>query len=111
MQKKKKKKCRGGGGVGSGRGLGPVRGNWGQGGCEQRKCKNVRGTAVQSGVRRGGGGQGGCERRIEVIVKMQKKKKIGGEGGLIQRILHCPGVWSGAVFLGSGVGVVCDRGM
>ena len=31
-----------------------------------------------------GGGQGGCERRIEVFVKIQKKKKIwggGGEGG------------------------------
>ena len=26
------------------------------------------------------GGQGGCERRIEVFVKIQKKKKI-GEGG------------------------------
>ena len=29
----------------------------------------------------GGGGQGGCERRIEVIVKMQRKKV--GEGGLV----------------------------
>ena len=28
----------------------------------------------------GGGGQGGCERRIEVFVKIQKKK-IGGWGG------------------------------
>ena len=27
-----------------------------------------------------GGGQGGCERRIEVFVKIQKKK-IGGGGG------------------------------
>ena len=27
----------------------------------------------------GGGGSGGCERRIEVIVKMQKKK-VGGPG-------------------------------
>ena len=26
----------------------------------------------------GGGGQGGCERRIEVFVKIQKKKKFGG---------------------------------
>ena len=45
------------------------------------------------GVRRGGGGgsdwgggQGGCERRIEVFVKIQKKKfvgrgRVGGEGG------------------------------
>ena len=29
------------------------------------------------GVGLGGGGQGGCERRIEVFVKI-KKKKIGG---------------------------------
>ena len=31
----------------------------------------------------GGGGQGGCERRIEVFVKIQKKKIGGGgpEGG------------------------------
>ena len=37
-----------------------------------------------------GGGQGGCERRIEVFVKIQKKKffsgrgsggEVGGEGG------------------------------
>ena len=28
----------------------------------------------------GGGGQGGCERRIEVFVKIQKKKKFGGGG-------------------------------
>ena len=28
----------------------------------------------------GGGGQGGCERRIEVFVKIQKKK-LGGFGG------------------------------
>ena len=27
------------------------------------------------------GGQGGCDRRIEVFVKIQKKKKIGGGGG------------------------------
>ena len=27
-----------------------------------------------------GGGQGGCERRIEVFVKIQKKKKWGGVG-------------------------------
>ena len=26
----------------------------------------------------GGGGQGGCERRIEVFVKFQKKKNLGG---------------------------------
>ena len=30
----------------------------------------------------GGGGQGGCERRIEVFVKIQKKKNFfGGRGG------------------------------
>ena len=29
----------------------------------------------------GGGGQGGCERRIEVFVKIQKKKKILEGGG------------------------------
>ena len=27
------------------------------------------------------GGQGGCERRIEVFVKIQKKKYDGGPGG------------------------------
>ena len=30
---------------------------------------------------RGGGGQGGCERRIEVFVKIQKKKFLGVGGG------------------------------
>ena len=29
----------------------------------------------------GGGGQDGCERRIEVFVKIQKKKIWGGPGG------------------------------
>ena len=29
------------------------------------------------------GGQSGCERRIEVFVKIQKKKKIGGWGGRV----------------------------
>ena len=29
----------------------------------------------------GGGGQGGCEQRIEVFVKIQKKKIWGGGGG------------------------------
>ena len=37
------------------------------------------------GIRGGGGGrvggQGGCERRIEVFVKIQKKKIWGGGGG------------------------------
>ena len=27
-------------------------------------------------------GQGGCERRIEVFVKIQKKKNLGGGGGV-----------------------------
>ena len=31
----------------------------------------------------GGGGQGGCERRIEVFVKIQKKKIWGGVGGRV----------------------------
>ena len=30
----------------------------------------------------GGGGQGGCERRIEVFVKIQKKKNFFGGGGV-----------------------------
>ena len=33
------------------------------------------------GVGLGGGGQGGCERRIEVFVKIQKKRIGVGEGG------------------------------
>ena len=41
-----------------------------------------------------GGGQGGCERRIEVFVKIQKKK-IWGEGR---------GVWWGGGEVGSGGG-------
>ena len=31
------------------------------------------------------GGQAGCERRIEVFVKIQKKKKFGGDGGGLGR--------------------------
>ena len=42
----------------------------------------------------GGGGQGGCERRIEVFVKIQKKKVWGGGSW---------GVWVGG---GSGWGAV-----
>ena len=34
------------------------------------------------GVGFGGGGQGGCERRIEVFMKIQKKKIWGGGGGV-----------------------------
>ena len=32
-----------------------------------------------------GRGQGGCERRIEVFVKIQKKKKLGGGRGVSGR--------------------------
>ena len=47
-----------------------------------------------------GRGQGGCERRIEVFVKIQNKKKIGGgsvggSGGW---------GWSGVQWEGSGLG-------
>ena len=34
----------------------------------------------REGVGSGLGGQGGCERRIEVFVKIQKKKNSGGGG-------------------------------
>ena len=37
---------------------------------------------VGGGVGIGFGGQSGCERRIEVLVKIQKKKKILGGGGV-----------------------------
>ena len=38
--------------------------------------------------REGGGGQGGCEQRIEVFVKIKKKKtfwggRVGGSGGRV----------------------------
>ena len=39
------------------------------------------GSGVSGRGRVGGGGQGGCERRIEVFVKIQKKK-FGGGGPL-----------------------------
>ena len=53
------------------------------------------------GVGLGGGGQGGCERRIEVFVKIQKKKfggwvRWGGGGGSVAEGVR----WGG----GSGVG-------
>ena len=41
------------------------------------------GGGLGGGGRWGGGqgrGQGGCERRIEVFVKIQKKKNLGGGG-------------------------------
>ena len=34
----------------------------------------------------GGGGQGGCERRIEVFVKIQKKKNGGVVGGGVRGV-------------------------
>ena len=46
-----------------------------------------------------GGGQGGCERRIEVFVKIQKKK-FGGGGGVVR--------WGGGGGSGSGWGVRVD---
>ena len=39
-----------------------------------------RGRGVSGGVGVGLGGQSGCERRIEVFVKIQKKKFFGGAG-------------------------------
>ena len=54
------------------------------GGCEQRIevfVKIQKKKMGGGGLGRVGGGQGGCERRIEVFVKIQKKKKIGGEAG------------------------------
>ena len=44
------------------------------------KKKDLGGGGV-GGMGRVGGGQGGCERRIEVFVKIQKKKLGGGSGG------------------------------
>ena len=44
-----------------------------------QKKKNFGGGGVGGGV--GLGGQSGCERRIEVFVKIQKKKIGGGVGG------------------------------
>ena len=49
--------------------------------------------------RSGWGGQGGCERRVEVFVKIQKKKN-GGRGSVGGR--------GGGVGLGGGLGG-CDR--
>ena len=52
------------------------------------------------GVGDGFGGQSGCERRIEVFVKIQKKKKkIGGGGGV--------GRWGGQGWVGGQSG--CER--
>ena len=47
-----------------------MRGGWGRGGGGQWEGSG------------GGGGQGGCERRIEVFVKIQKKKNFFLGGGV-----------------------------
>ena len=57
------------------------------------------GGGRRGGVGLGRGGQGGCERRIEVFVKIQKKK-FGGGGGEF-RIGGGVGV-GGGVWLGGG---------
>ena len=54
-----------------------------------------------------GGGQGGCKRKIEVIVKMPKKKSRGGPvGGSV----NCVCVWGGGGCSGrlGGQGI-CER--
>ena len=50
-----------------------------------------------------GGGQGGCERRIEVFVKIQKKKFFflgGGVGGSVAEGVR----WGGVGLVGRGSG-------
>ena len=59
----------------------------------------VRGRVGGSGCR----GQGGCERRIEVFVKIQKKKIGGGGGGGVR------GCRVGGSGLGGGVRVDVDE--
>ena len=53
-----------------------------------------------SGSCRVGGGQGGCERRIEVFVKIQKKKfggggPVGGGGSVAEGVRWGWGWWGG----------------
>ena len=55
-------------------------GEWGHGGCERRSEVIVKIQKKKKIGRRRGSGQSGCERRIEVIVRI-KKKKSGGKGG------------------------------
>ena len=54
------------------------------------------------GVGLGGGGQGGCERRIEVFVKIQKKKILGGGSGGGGGGGGSGGQWEGSGWGGSG---------
>ena len=49
------------------------------------------------------GGQGGCERRIEVFVKIQKKKKFFWRGGQVRGGGELGGVGSGVGLGGGGV--------
>ena len=52
-----------------------------------------------------GGGQGGCERRIEVFVKIQKKKLGGGWGSSGGGGSVAEGVrWGGVGLVGRGSG-------
>ena len=57
-----------------------VGGDVGYGGCEPIFFGGGGGGRVGGGVGVGLGGQSGCERRIEVFVKIQKKKFWGGGG-------------------------------
>ena len=60
----------------------------GQGGCEQRIEVFVKIQKKKNwGVGVGLGGQGGCERRIEVFCENKKNKKNGGGGGAGVRYL------------------------
>ena len=54
----------------------------------------------------GGGGQGGCERRIDVFVKIPKKKIGGGVGGVGSVGRGVGGSGGGVVFGGQGG---CER--
>ena len=45
-----------------------------------------RGGGGPGGQFGGGGGQDGCERRIEVFVKIQKRKIGGGVGGRVRGV-------------------------
>ena len=68
--------------------------------CENSKKKIGGGGGGGAGGGGSGRGQGGCERRIEVFVKIQKKKFFWGGGGV--------GGSVGGVGLGGGQGG-CER--